>query len=82
MSKPEHMPVSFEGKLVRLMEECAEVQQAAAKVLRFGDRSWNGGPTNGELLEEEMADLVGAIRIVRGEFATTTPSERLRKAAP
>lgn len=55
--------------LVILMEECAEVQQAAAKVLRFGwNSSFNNGGdsrTNDLKLTTEMGDLLAAFEVVK-----------------
>ena len=49
-------------RLTLLIEEAAEVQQAAAKILRFGLDSSNpldpNSPDNRELLERELGDLM------------------------
>lgn len=51
--------------LILLMEECAEVSQACAKILRFGPHeSWNGMPTNTERLENEIGDVLAIIDIL------------------
>jgi len=59
MNKTEHL-------LICLMEECAEIQQAAAKALRFGIT--NGHPdsktTNAEDIVKEYADLKGVIHML------------------
>lgn len=46
-----------------LQEECAEVIQAAAKVLRHGYESVypENGPTNRTKLEQELGDLQAAV---------------------
>jgi hypothetical protein len=46
-------------RLIMLIEECAEVIQAATKCLRHGyeSRHPDGGETNLEYLERELADL-------------------------
>lgn len=50
-----------EERLHLLQEECAEVIQAAAKVLRHGYESYDptvkGGPNNREALEKEMGHV-------------------------
>lgn len=47
-----------EERLRLLIEECAEVSQAACKVLRFGKySSYNGGINNQTSLEHELGDL-------------------------
>ena len=53
--------------LVCLMEECAEVQHAASKVLRFGPGNsvCGVGPSNKEQLEKELDDLAGVIYELR-----------------
>lgn len=63
----QYTPKTHRHKLVHLMEECAEVTQAAAKVLRFGldSRSPRTGRLNRERLREEMRDVVRAIERVR-----------------
>lgn len=49
-----------EELLVILMEECAEVIQAASKCLRFGyDRQQEGYGINDEVLAAELGDLFG-----------------------
>ncbi len=46
--------------LVVLIEECAEVIQAATKCLRFGwDRNHPGYGVNHEVLAKELGDLLG-----------------------
>jgi serine/threonine protein phosphatase PrpC len=50
--------------LVRLMEECAEVQKAAAKILRFGLNGYHPDDasfSNIEMLNEEWHDLLNAM---------------------
>jgi len=52
--------------LICLGEECAEVQQAISKVLRFGPENYhpNGGPTNIDELTRELTDLVAVAGIL------------------
>lgn len=46
--------------LVKLMEECAEVQQACSKALIFGlDDQWKNEHSNSQKLTQEMGDLMG-----------------------
>ena len=56
--------------LVLLIEECAEVQQAATKVLRFGvgghyQTGEHQGRTNVEALEVELGHLLAIYRSLR-----------------
>lgn len=46
-------------RLALLMEECAEVVQVIGKILRHGYGSCHpdGGPTNRELLAQELGDV-------------------------
>lgn len=49
-------------RLVILMEECGEVIQAAAKILRWGwNSTYDDGTTNAERLRDEMDDVQGMI---------------------
>ncbi len=54
-------------RLVILIEECAEVQQCACKILRHGYDIRNpkdpGGETNREALNREMGDMYHAAEI-------------------
>ena len=51
--------------LIALMEECAEVQQAASKVLRFGlDDKYKDQPTNQERLSTELTDLIAVCDMI------------------
>lgn len=63
---PPRLPSDAEReRLLKLIEECAEVQQAATKVLRHGYESWCPpaspgaavGETNRQALERELGDL-------------------------
>ena len=62
MNKKEHL-------LTILIEECAEVQQAATKTLRFGlkDRKKGVGPTNEEHLAYELNDLSAVVELLNAE---------------
>lgn len=52
-------------RLVILMEECAEVIQAATKIQRFGyDGSYDDGTGNREQLEREIGQVNNAIRMM------------------
>ena len=48
------------------MEECGEVVQIAAKILRHGYESChpNGGPTNRVSLERELGDVTAAVLLL------------------
>jgi hypothetical protein len=54
-------------RLAILMEELAEAQQVIGKILRHGFDSTHpdGGPTNQELLQIELGDVVAGIRLMR-----------------
>ena len=62
MNKTEHL-------LTCLMEECAEIQKAAAKALRFGldDHAPNSDSTNGEDISTEIIDLLAVIEMLKEE---------------
>lgn len=69
-----------EELLVRLMEECGEVIQAAAKVLRWGWSSqhpskWVQGD-NAELLERELNDVHDIERRLRNHNAPPLRRDR------
>lgn len=53
-------------RLAILIEEAAEVQQVATKILRHGYHSVHpgGGPDNRELLMSEGGDLIASIRLL------------------
>jgi len=55
--------------LVCLLEECAEVQKAITKTLRFGleDTKPNTNTTNKELIEDELSDIQGIIELLKEE---------------
>ncbi len=59
------MTINFKQaeQLIVLMEECAEVQQAASKILRFGNDQDKIGA-----LTQELGDLLGIIEWVTREF--------------
>lgn len=67
--------------LVKLMEECAELQQAAAKILRHGFTKLNTDApqlgTNEEQLEREVDDVDEAI----GRLYRLRPGMTARRAA-
>ena len=48
-------------RLVILIEECAEVQQMASKILRFGIESSWLNEANKDRLESELGDLLGMV---------------------
>ena len=62
MNKTEHL-------LTCLMEECAEIQKATAKALRFGldDHAPNSNSTNAEDIASEVNDLIAIIEMLREE---------------
>ena len=56
-------------RLVLLIEDCAEVQHIASKILRHGyestDPTKNDSPTNRKLLEGELGDLEWSINFMK-----------------
>jgi|WetSurMetagenome_2_1015567.scaffolds.fasta_scaffold41798_4 hypothetical protein len=64
--KQEYLPTTFEGKLVHLTEECAEVVKCITKIQRFGLSSKHPAKnvTNVDALYAEMADLQATWRRV------------------
>lgn len=69
-----YLPSDETGKIIHLMEECAEVTQACAKVLRFGWSSFH--PYNLEILGDnkhqlfnEMKDLKGVMKRLEEEMS-------------
>lgn len=71
-----------EALLIRLMEECAELQQATAKALEFGLTSDNFGAlplTNGEQMNAELDDILaiaGMLNDAGVVFATNFPNQK------
>jgi len=51
------------------MEECAEIQKAAAKALRFGldDHAPNSSSTNAEDIAIEIIDLIAVVEMLEEE---------------
>ena len=62
LNKTEHL-------LTCLMEECAEIQKAAAKALRFGldDHAPNSDSNNSEDISTEIIDLLAIIEMLKEE---------------
>ena len=62
MNKTEHL-------LTCLMEECTEIQKAAAKALRFGldDHAPNSASTNAEDIAAEIIDLTAVVEMLKEE---------------
>lgn len=67
--------------LVKLMEECAEVQHACAKAIAFGldDVGPKNDLTNGEMIAFELADLTAVTRMLQlnGCIKTYNEEERI-----
>ena len=66
---PNPLPTPFEAELlIILMEECAEVQKNAAKMLRFGVEDAQPGQnlTNRERLSLEVADVLAVLKVCVG----------------
>lgn len=71
MTRTEHL-------LIKLIEECAEVQQRATKALRFGLSETQPGQTlsNACRLADEVMDLMAAVEMLREQdyaFAAWLP---------
>lgn len=61
-----------EELLTVLIEECAEVQQAAAKIMRYGiDSEWQG-ETALESLTKELGDLDCLVRLATNALSIDT----------
>ena len=64
------LPTTATGMLVHLIEECAEVQKAATKILRFGveatDPKTGMHYDNAAALLDEMVDLTRALAAIKG----------------
>lgn len=61
----------LEELLIILSEECAEVQQAATKCIRFGMASTHNGqiPESNQLrLEKEIGDFMAMVRLLTEEY--------------
>lgn len=73
-SEVKHVP----RQLVRVMEECAELAQVAAKILRFGPDNWHpkdsNKTTNTVLLRREIADLAEALEDLGEPFPAAAPA--------
>ncbi len=58
---PQEQKLALDERMILLIEECAEVQQIASKIIRYGIRSYNptieNSMSNRELLEKELGDL-------------------------
>lgn len=68
-----------EERLRLLIEECAEVSQAACKILRFGKFSnYNGGINNQTSLEHELGDLqlIRTVMSERGDISNCNIEQR------
>ena len=77
MNRTEHL-------LTCLIEECAEVQQAIAKALRFGlDDHHPDNPmlTNGNEIAIELTDLLGIVELLEdaGIISTVKNTEAIQK---
>lgn len=64
--------------LVCLIEECAEIQKAATKMLRFGNNHGSGTTTvminqNRENIAHELEDLAGVVEMLRDDDVIRPP---------
>ena len=66
-----------EHLLVCLIEECAEIQQAASKALRFGLKDGYPGSdtTNSQDIALEITDLIAVIDLCRDHGIAPQPAE-------
>lgn len=66
-----------EHLLACLIEECAEIQQAATKALRFGltDGYPGADTTNSQDIAREITDLIAVIDICREHGIAPQPAE-------
>jgi NTP pyrophosphatase (non-canonical NTP hydrolase) len=85
MTQPKRATLTLDETLVLLMEECAEVAQAASKCLRFGYDT--KGPDhygiNRKVLASEIGDLLGvvdALPDIEQYLVTTGRNRKMRKA--
>lgn len=74
MNRVEHL-------LVCLAEECAEVQQAIAKALRFGldDGYPNGSASNAQDIVREFVDLISVAEMLEAEGVLVLPPNKLAR---
>lgn len=56
--------------LITMMEECAELQKACSKILRFGEEGTypNSDKTHLDALLEETGDVAGHIGLIMAHF--------------
>jgi NTP pyrophosphatase (non-canonical NTP hydrolase) len=61
--------------LIILMEECNEVAQRAAKILRFGVTETQAGQslTNSDRLSDELGDLLHMVELLQREGVANLP---------
>ena len=66
-----------EHLLICLSEECAEIQHAVSKALRFGTEDWNPktDATNAQDIAREYVDLVAVIDLCREHGIIGQPGE-------
>ena len=73
-----------EHLLICLMEECAEVQQAAAKMLRFGPDCYNptvpNSLSNLRHLNKEVTDVTVLMNAINAEFDRTDEAKIVHEA--
>ena len=73
----------FERSLIKLVEECSEVQIEALKTVSFGPESrWpdDTAPSNKEKLITELGDLLAMIDVVCNEIGLDISEEELHIA--
>lgn len=81
-------PTRYEAEVLTLIvEECAEVQQRATKMLRFGVAEVQPGQslTNAQRLSQELGDLMAVLKLaeaaglVRGEDIVAAEAAKVNK---
>ena len=73
MTEQEHL-------LTCLMEECAEVQQAVSKAIRFGlNDSYKDHGNNKERIEDELCDLGGVLELLYARKILSMPDDHVTR---
>ncbi len=74
---PRYLPTTLEGKISRIVEECAEVLKAIGKAQRFGLEKTGpaGGFSNAAEILNECADLRHAISDVENDISMTAAAK-------
>lgn len=69
--------------LLKLIEECCEVQKPASKAIQFGMQSYNpfdvNKTTNQEMIEDELNDLIAIVEMLVEENVISTDWQKYEK---